>query len=74
MAQDWNGIMEKGEIEKFLIYWKMSCKKKKKKKKKDVKLVVAFGSFIETVLYLFYDPIAVGCNNFTLNINGVDNI
>ena len=70
MAQDWNGIMEKGEIEKFLIYWKMSCKKKKK----DVKLVVAFGSFMETVLYLFYDPIAVGCNNFNLNINGVDNI
>lgn len=49
-------------------------KRKKKKTEKDVKVVVAFGSFMETVLYLFYDPIAVGYNNFTLNINGVHNI
>ena len=51
-------------------------KKKKKKKKWNRREAddCVFGSFMETVLYVFYDPIAVACSNFTLHINGVENI
>ena len=54
----------------------MSCKKKKKKKNWNRREAddCGFGSFMETVLYVFYDPIAVACSNFTLHINGVENI
>ena len=76
MAEDWNGKMEKCEMENFLLNWEMSCKKKKKKKiwnRREADDCV-FGSFMETVLYVFYDPFAVACSNFTLHINGVENI
>ena len=76
MAEDRNGKMEKCEMENFLINWEMSCKKKKKKKNWNRREAddCVFGSFMETVLYVFYDPIAVACSNFTLHINGVENI
>ena len=77
MAEDQNGKMEKCEMENFLINWEISCKKKKKKKKNWNRREAddcVFGSFMETVLYVFYDPIAVACSNFTLHINGVENI
>ena len=74
MAEDQNGKMEKCEMENFLINWEMSCKKKKKNWNRREADDCVFGSFMETVLYVFYDPIAVACSNFTLHINGVENI
>ena len=65
----WNG--------KFFDKHKNIMQKKKKKKKNWNRREAddcVFGSFMETVLYVFYDPIAVACSNFTLHINGVENI
>ena len=70
--------MEKWKNVKWKIFWKTEKCHKKKKKKKNWNRREAddcvFGSFMETVLYVFYDPIAVACSNFTLHINGVENI
>ena len=52
----------------------MQKKKKKKNWNRREADDCVFGSFMETVLYVFYDPTAVACSNFTLHINGVENI